>query len=291
MTDAYRLVRLANGTTSIHDTASEETFHPVVGPVAEARTLYVDQLRLRERMSAHHGAFVLWDIGLGAAANALTALRETRDIPCDVTVESFDRTTAALAFALENRDAMGYVDGYEGVIEQLLNHQHSDSQDKNRRVIWRVHRGEIPAILNAWTLMRASGSLNDHTTHPDAILFDPCSLIRNPEMWTLSLFENLFACLDPRRPCSLATYSRSTMIRVTLLLAGFWTGVGRGVGEKEETTVAANSMSLIEQPLDLKWLERAFKSGAAEPMREAIYRQAPLSAAMRERLRAHPQFQ
>ena len=74
----YQLVRLANGVHSLHSVAERETFHPVIGPAAEAEALYVRQLRLRERLAEHAGEFVIWDVGLGAAANALTALRATR---------------------------------------------------------------------------------------------------------------------------------------------------------------------------------------------------------------------
>ena len=79
-------------------------------------------------------------------------------------------------------------------------------------------------------------------------------------------------------------------MRVTLLLAGFFVGVGHATGKKEETTIAANLMSLIEQPLDQRWLDRARRSHSAEPMIESIYRIAPLSAESWERLQAHPQF-
>jgi hypothetical protein len=62
-------------------------------------------------------------------------------------------------------------------------------------------------------------------------------------------------------------------------------------GLKEETTVAANTRSLLDDPLDSKWLERARRSGSAEPLHEAVYRQSPLSAASWEKLQLHPQFQ
>ena len=79
-------------------------------------------------------------------------------------------------------------------------------------------------------------------------------------------------------------------MRVTLLLAGFFVGVGHATGEKEETTIAANDLNLISEPLDRRWLERAKRSHRAEPLIENVYRIAPLSAESREKLQAHPQF-
>jgi hypothetical protein len=109
-------------------------------------------------------------------------------------------------------------------------------------------------------------------------------------MWTLPLFTNLFRQLDPQRPCALPTYSRSTIMRVTLLLAGFFVGVGHATGEKEETTIAANTLALLTEPLDHRWLDRARRSHSAEPMMESVYRIAPLTAESWEKLQAHPQF-
>ncbi len=88
----------------------------------------------------------------------------------------------------------------------------------------------------------------------------------------------------------LATYSRSTMLRVTLLLAGFHVGIGGATGEKEETTIAANTGDLIEHPLDRRWLGRARRSRSAEPLRTPHYLQAPLSTESWDRLLTHPQF-
>src|SRR5690242_4221992 len=125
---------------------------------------------------------------------------------------------------------------------------------------------------------------------PHAIMFDAFSPAKNPEMWTQPLFASIFRLLEPARPCVLPTYSRSTMLRVTLLLAGFFVGVGHATGEKEETTIAANLLELVEEPLGRRWLQRVRRSTSAEPLHESVYRQAKLSAETWDRLERHPQW-
>jgi tRNA U34 5-methylaminomethyl-2-thiouridine-forming methyltransferase MnmC len=154
-------------------------------------------------------------------------------------------------------------------------------------VRWEFHHGDFPALLANLKLKTQNSKL---VPAPHAILFDAYSPARNPAMWTLPLFTNLFQMLDPQRPCTMPTYSRSTILRVTLLLAGFYVGVGHATGMKEETTIAANRLDLLTEPLGQRWLERAQRSHSAEPMIEPVYRTLPLSAASLEKLQVHPQF-
>src|SRR5437016_5198427 len=116
----YKLVKLASGVHSVHSLAHQETFHPVIGPVAEAEALYVNQLQLLARLTQHRGEFVIWDVGLGAGANALTVLRRSKTVPCPVRLVSFDHTVEPLEFALQNQASLGYVTGYEMQLGQLL---------------------------------------------------------------------------------------------------------------------------------------------------------------------------
>jgi tRNA U34 5-methylaminomethyl-2-thiouridine-forming methyltransferase MnmC len=275
-------VQLKNGVHSVHSVAHAETFHPVVGPVAEAEALYVRQLRLPERLRRHRGEFVIWDVGLGAAANVLTILRAVRDIPARLRLISFDHTLEPLEFALQNADALGYFADHARETRALLHDGRTQFALGSLSVEWALHLGDFPSLLNS-PEARALPA-------PHAILFDAFSPAKNPAMWTLPLFSNLFRRLDPARPCALPTYSRSTLLRVTLLLAGFFVGAGHATGEKEETTMAANSMEWIDEPLDARWLRRVRNSTSAEPLREPVYRQAPLSEETWERLQAHPQF-
>ena len=280
-TQGYKIVKLANGVCSVHSVEHRETFHPVIGPVAEAEALYVKQLRLAERMAAQAGEFVIWDVGLGAAANVLTVLRATNGAKCPLRVMSFDHTLAPLRFARENAGALGYFAGYEDTVGTLLREERVRFTDGQREVTWDFVAGDFPGLM---------GKSAKRSTAPDAIMFDAFSPAKNPAMWTEQVFADVFQRLDTARPCALATYSRSTMLRVSLLLAGFYVGAGHATGEKEETTIAANTPELTEEPLDAAWLERARKSTSAEPLWEAVYRQARMSDATWEKLRRHPQF-
>jgi tRNA U34 5-methylaminomethyl-2-thiouridine-forming methyltransferase MnmC len=278
----YRLVKLPGGAHSVHSLAHGETFHPVVGPTVEAESLYVRQLRILERLVNHVGEFVVWDVGLGAAANPLTLLRATRQHRCSIRIVSFDHTLEPLQFALQHPEYLPYLKGYEAHLEQLIRQRRVTFEDGAQSVQWEVQEQDFPSLL-VQPLARTFPK-------PHAIMFDAFSPAKNPAMWTAPLFANLFELLDPLRPCALPTYSRSTMLRVTLLLAGFFVGVGHATGEKEETTIAANSLQLIEEPLDRRWLERAKRSHSAEPMSEPVYRQAPLAPESWRRLQEHPQF-
>jgi tRNA U34 5-methylaminomethyl-2-thiouridine-forming methyltransferase MnmC len=281
--DGYQLVQLTSGGYSLHSLAYGETFHPVIGPVAEAEALYVNQLRLRERLKNHTGDFVIWDVGLGAAANALTVLRAARDQTTSIRLVSFDNTTEPLEFALKNAAALGYFGGYELQIQALLEQRAIQFANGAHGVNWQFQLGDFPTLL-----AQPSASV---LPKPHAILFDAFSPAKNPAMWSLPLFTKLFQLLDPQRPCALPTYSRSTIMRVTLLLAGFFVGVGHATGEKEETTIAANTRDLINEPLNLRWLERARRSHSAEPLHDNVYKIGPLTPESWEKLRSHPQFQ
>jgi len=278
----YELVKLQNGTFSVRSIAEGETFHPVIGPAAEAETLYVKQLALPERIRASREPLIVWDVGLGAGANAMAVIRATESSKCTLCLHSFDRTLEPLQFALEHASQLGYLSGYESTVRELIDCGAVHIREAQRTVHWQLHIGSFPELLGHTELLR------DITPH--AILFDPFSPATNPEMWTLSLFSRIYQLLNPERPCALATYSRSTMLRVSLLLAGFHVGRGHASGEKEETTIAANTPELIAHPLDRRWLGRVRRSTSAEPLMAPVYRQAPLSVESWERLLAHPQF-
>ena len=278
----YELVTLANGVISVRSVTHGETFHPVIGPEAEAEALYVRQLRLRKRLRVCTEEFVLWDVGLGAGANVLTALRALDGIPGRLRVISFDLTLEALQFAVEHAEPLNYLDNLRELARTIASGKASHHFALGElKVRWETHLGDFPRLL-----AKSGKSL----PAPNGIMYDAYSPMRNPDMWTLPVFERLYRCLDPQRACALPTYSRSTILRATLLMAGFFVGVGHATGEKEETTIAANTLDLIGEPLDRDWLDRALRSHSAEPLWRPRWQVSPLSLQSRDRLRRHPQF-
>lgn len=307
MSGDYQIVSLASGEKTLFSASYGEKMHPGLGPAAEADLLYVRQLKIRERMQNGAGEFVIWDIGLGGAANTISLLRATREISGQLRIVSFDNTDEPLAFALQNAAALKYPVGYEDQLAALLTGRQMTFQNGKLKVTWEFHLGDFPAWLDAYNhsapftpslspsdgervAKPGEGNSLAAMSAPHAIFYDAFSPAKNPAMWTLPVFENLFRALDPVRPCALTTYSRSTLIRATLLLAGFYVGVGHATGLKEETTIAANTLALLAEPLNARWLERALRSNSAEPLREPVYTRARLASATAELLRRHPQF-
>jgi queuine tRNA-ribosyltransferase len=82
--------------------------HPVDDPNDEARRLYVEQPRAIAK--ALRGApLTVWDVGLGAAHNAMALIAALAAAPegGEVTIVSFERDTDALALALAHPRAGG----------------------------------------------------------------------------------------------------------------------------------------------------------------------------------------
>ena len=135
-----------SGAFSIHSKAEGETFHPVVGPVAEAQALYVNQLKLRERVRAQAGEFVIWDVGLGAAANVLTALRATRGLSasCTSSVSTAPLRRCNLPCATRRNSVISR--NTKAPSQELLQTGRADFKHGKQSVRWRLQPGRFPAI-------------------------------------------------------------------------------------------------------------------------------------------------
>jgi tRNA U34 5-methylaminomethyl-2-thiouridine-forming methyltransferase MnmC len=241
----FELVTVRGGARSLWSREHGETFHPGIGPMEEAKVLHVAQHRLEERMRPG-GPFVIWDVGLGAAANALAVVEAVGNAAARVQLRSFDQTLEPLRFALRHARELGYLAPWKREIEELL----ANGKVEIGNVTWSIEFGDFRERL------RDSAS-----PPPGAVLFDPYSPSANPGMWTREVFRAIRERAD--EDCTLTTYSRSTVTRVDLLRAGWCVGRGAATGEKPETTVAATRLEALGEPLRRDWLSRVSRSTAA----------------------------
>jgi queuine tRNA-ribosyltransferase len=265
----FHLVTTSLGAAAVRDTRTGEVMHPVIGPVVESERLYVAQSRLVERLAEPGPPLVLLDVGLGAASNALAALRAAEHAPAGgrgLEVVSFEDDPEALALAASEAgaDQLGLDGEARAAIRALL----ATGRHEGRRVRWRLVAGDVLETLPR------------EDVRADVVFWDPFSPKANPELWTVRAFATAFARCGPR--AALYTYSTATATRAALLLAGFQVGDGDPSGPKEKTTAAATDPALLAQPLDRRWLERLGRSSAPFPP------DAPPDAW--DRIRAHPQF-
>lgn len=272
----FEIVTLKSGAKSLRSLALRETFHPVTGPIAEANRLHVGQQRLVDRCSVTGEKFVIWDVGLGAAANALAAVEALSRCAVQIEIHSFDMTTAPLEFAIAHAGELEYPQPHLAALRDLISERHALPVPG---IEWYLHRGDFRELIR-----------DDAIPSPSAIFYDPYSPAVNREMWTLEHFEAVFGRVAASRPCLLTNYSRSTAVRVTLLLAGFFVGVGHAVGEKDETTIAANRLELLEEPLARDWLARVRNSTNAAPLRNGNPNRSPIGGEDFTRLLSHAQF-
>ena len=281
----YEVLTAPQGFSSIRQCSSGEVMHSVSDPMDEARLLYVDQSRLAARLrDGRESELVLWDVGLGAATNAMAALRcwevallaKGGEPLRPLHIVSFERDLDPLRLAIRHSARFPH-----------LHHPGPSAISKHGR--WEHASG-----LLQWTLLE--GDFLERLSaapRPELIFYDPFSFKTDGPLWTSAAFARLFAATGAGG-ASLYTYSASTAIRAALLGAGFHVARGMPIAPKTETTVACTHPACLQvagEPapplLDHLWLDRWERSGAKFPADIAPDQQAEFE----RRIRTHAQFQ
>jgi len=265
----YEVHIAMEGFASIRHVSSGEIMHSRNEPMDEARGLYTEQAQLSTRVLAPAGAraeaqvanpLVIWDVGLGAAANAMAAITCYESVAASASVRplrvlSFENDLDSLELAFRHSDKFAYL-RHSGPA-WLLKQGHWQSRE-HPGLSWEVIKGDfLDTFENA-------------PSPPELIFYDMFSSKTCAAHWSLDTFARLFlAC--KRRPAALFTYSCSTAARVAMLAAGFWVARGRASGEKQETTVALTpeaasaGWGVSYEFLGAEWLSKWERSSARFP--------------------------
>jgi queuine tRNA-ribosyltransferase len=278
----YEVHTAIEGFSSIRHVESGEIMHSRIPPEEESRRLYIHQSFLQERLRLHgpDRPLVVWDVGLGAASNAMAALRcaeasQHGNQPSHLRIVSFENDMDPLDLALRNGSNFPYL--FHSAPSSIL--KHGQWTSPNGAIVWDLVRGDFPDTL--------TGDL----ARPDIIFYDMFSGKSCPEAWTARTFQKLWEACDSG-PSELFTYTCSTASRSAMLAAGFHVAKGCPTGAKEETTVAytpaATRLGFVQRhpTLGQEWLARWHRSRAQTPPDIA----ADDDSGFRERITGHPQF-
>jgi queuine tRNA-ribosyltransferase len=282
----YEVQVSPQGVNSIRQISSGEVMHSISAPEEEANRLYIEQshfsTRLRRCEPNSEHPLVIWDVGLGAASNAMAAIhcaeRELASAGPDLLrplhLVSFERDLDPLTLAARHASRFPHL-------------RHGAPQDLLKNGYWNHASGLID-----WQLFR--GDFLEHLATapaPDLIFYDPFSSKTDTALWQTEVFARIHRHCQPRA-AELYTYSASTAVRVALLLAGFYVAEGIGTGPKATTTVAFTHLggrsNTPDAPrlLGADWLARWRRSVSKHPA--GLNDSQKL--AVEEQIEHHPQF-
>ena len=300
----YEIVRGPLGAFSVRQISSGEVMHSVNRPSDEANALYVEQSGLAKLLVLPQAAtslqrdgttadasppepeLVIWDVGLGAASNAMAAiacfeavcaLRDATELR-PVRLISFECDLDPLHLA--TRKSAYFPHLHHAAPHRLL--EAGRWTHALGRFTWELVEGDFLTTFPS-------------SAPPDLVFYDPFSAKTDTALWRTDAFARLVA-FGGTKPMALYTYSASTAVRVALLAAGFWVAEGVGTGPKATTTIAFTFPQRDPASLDLAgrsiawlgeaWLARWRRSDSKIP----VDLSETEKEAFAQRIEAHRQF-
>jgi queuine tRNA-ribosyltransferase len=260
----YEIHRSAQGFYSIRQMSSGEVMHSVTAPNDEANRLYIEQSCLAARLLKREAAadeLVIWDVGLGAASNAMAAIHSFEKCYAEkganalrpLRLVSFECDLDPLTLAAKDPGRFPHL--RHGAPFQIL--ENGKWGHASSLLQWELLEGDFRRFIESANI-------------PDLIFYDPFSYKTDAALWTSAIFARIFKRCLPKS-AELYTYSASTAVSVALLTAGFFVAEGVGTGPKLDTTIAFTSAKgagdhpLSPRLLGQEWLKRWRRSGAKFP--------------------------
>ncbi|MBI2711726.1 MAG: tRNA guanosine(34) transglycosylase Tgt [Bdellovibrio sp.] len=271
----YEIKDSEKGYSSIRHRSSGEVMHCVSNPDEESFKLYIEQSNLESLLAQTETQepLVIWDVGLGAASNAMAAIRcfekvfEADGEVRPVELISFENDLDSLRLSVQHPARFPHI--RHAAPQALLNS--GKWCHKSGLLKWNLHVGNFEDSM-------------DRAAAPDLIFYDLYSFKTNPGAWTPSLFQKIYSSCRSKKTV-IYTYTTSTAVRAALLYAGFYVKKGIPTGPKLETTVATND-GTVGGFLGAEWLDKWQRSGAKFPEEISASNQESFAA----RILGHPQF-
>ncbi len=260
------LLETADGSRTLFSSLYGEAYHSASGALTESFVKFCGPCRI-ERL-ARGGRLSLLDVGFGLGYNILAALAAARrsNPDCRVEIVSLEKDVPAV----ETLDVLHLPAEYGfffGVVKAVA----ADHRFEGEGITVDLMHGD------------ARSGIRMVDRRFDAVFLDPFSPAKNPELWTVEFFGEIYDRME--EDAVLATYSAATPVRCGLIEAGFRIGPGPGDGMKRGGTVAAKSDVIRE--FGAEEMERLSRSPERVPYHDpGLDSTAQEIISLRERLKS-----
>ncbi len=228
MTDAAdTLVMTGDGTYTLYLPEYDEHMHSLSGAYEEALLKHVLPSGILERKKS---ALQVLDVGFGLGYNTLALLAELERTAYQgvVTIVALEQDRSLIAALTSIR-----FDDYRARLYASLQDAYIGGSSTAGKFSVSVLFGDARNVII---------SLHDEAF--DAVFFDPFSPSRNPELWSVDFFRQIYRTMNDQ--AMLTTYSSAPQVRAALRETGFFIGRGPSVGGKREGTIASKSSIMPE---------------------------------------------
>lgn len=199
-----------DGSTTLYSKKYKEYFHTKSGALEESFKKFIEPCNLKQ------GAKIL-DIGFGLGYNSLAAIYSVKKL----SIIALEKDKEVLK-AIQSLEAPNHLKKDFGIIKEAA-----------KKLSYKDNEIEIIIILG--DAVETVKTLNEKF---DAVLLDPFSPSKNPELWTLEFFKDVRKLM--KKKAVLATYSYARHVRENLGKAGFLVRDGPVVGRRSPSTLAVN---------------------------------------------------
>ena len=244
-----------DGSATVYSEEFGEHFHCRHGAYTDARRNYVETANIAELAQAEQ--LVILDVCYGLGYNTAAALDTIQKVnpDCRVTIRALEINAAVVRDAIAHQSSNTPLHPWSPATQQILKTLATD------------HRYQSPTLDIQLIIGDARQTLQPFANQgwqADAILFDPFSPTRCPQLWTVEFFELTGRCLADSG--ILATYSCAAAVRAAMALVGLRIGSLPGAGRRWPCTIATKD----QRPLPglSKQEQEHLQTRAAVPYRD-----------------------
>ncbi len=217
---SFHITITEDGSVSLHSDEYGQAMHTLSGAYTES---LVKHVRPSGVLALDLPEIHVLDVGFGIGYNVLALLsefaRDDRNRRLEITTLEKDPPPSDLMERISFPGETGRL--YE-TVKRLCPGEVVRGEKYTMRMLTGDARRSVPLL---------------ESNHFHAIFHDPYSPAKNPELWTVDFFRELYRVAA--EGCVLTTYSAAPQARAALTEAGFSVGGAPSMGRKREGTLAA----------------------------------------------------